>query len=81
MSTSRTAYIINTCSNSVDRDSSVGTATRYGLDGSRFESRWGQDFPHLFRLAVVPPSRLYSGYRVIPGGKAAGAWAKPPTPI
>jgi len=27
------------------RDSSVGIATRYGLDGPGIESRWGQDFP------------------------------------
>jgi len=29
--------------------------SRYGLDGSGIESRWGgRDFPHQFRLAVVP---------------------------
>jgi hypothetical protein len=28
----------------VGRDSSVGIATRYGLDGPGFESRWGRDF-------------------------------------
>jgi len=27
-----------------------------------------------------PPSLLYKGYRVFPGGKAAGAWRWPPTP-
>ena len=27
-----------------------------------------------------PPSVLYSGYRVFPGDKAAGAWRLPPTP-
>ena len=26
------------------------------------------------------PSLLYNGYRVFPGGKAAGAWCWPPTP-
>ena len=26
-----------------------------------------------------PPSLLYNGYRVIPGGKAAGTWRWPPT--
>jgi hypothetical protein len=31
----------------VDRDSSVGIATGYGLDGLGVESRWGRDFPHL----------------------------------
>jgi hypothetical protein len=28
------------------RDSSVGIATRYGLDGPGIESRWGREFPH-----------------------------------
>jgi hypothetical protein len=27
-----------------------------------------------------PPSLLYNGYRVFPGGKEAGAWCWPPTP-
>ena len=34
------------------RDTSVGIATRYGLDGPGIESRWGQDFPHLSRPAL-----------------------------
>jgi hypothetical protein len=29
----------------VGRDSSVGIATHYGLDGPGIESRWGRDFP------------------------------------
>ena len=32
----------------------VGIATAYGLDGPGIESRWGRDFPHLFRLALRP---------------------------
>jgi hypothetical protein len=36
------------------RDSSVGIATGYGLDGSGIESRWGRDFPHLFRPDLGP---------------------------
>ena len=56
------------------RDSSVGTATRYGLDGPRIESRWGEDFPHPSDRPWGPPSLLYSGYRVITRAKAAGAW-------
>ena len=28
-----------------------------------------------------PPSLLYNGYRAFRGGKAAGAWRLPPTPI
>jgi len=39
---------------SVGRDSAVGTATRYGLDGPGIESRWGRDFLHPSRLALGP---------------------------
>ena len=64
----------------VGRDSSVGIANRYGLDGPVMESRWGRGFPHPSRPAWGPPSPLYNGYRVCPGGKAAGAWRWLPTP-
>jgi hypothetical protein len=53
---------------------SVGTATRYGLDGPGIESRWKRDFSHLSRPA------LHNGYQVFPEGKAAGVWRWPPTP-
>ena len=57
------------------RDSSVGIATRYWLDGPGIKSRWGGE---IFRTRPErpwgPPSLLYNGYRVFPGGKAAGAW-------
>ena len=36
------------------RDSSVGIATRYGLDGPGIETRWGEDFPHPSRPALGP---------------------------
>ena len=36
------------------RDSSVGIATRYGLDGPEIESRWVQDFPHHSRPSLGP---------------------------
>jgi hypothetical protein len=36
------------------RDSSVGIATRYGLDSPEIASRWGRDFPYLSRLALEP---------------------------
>jgi hypothetical protein len=66
----------------VDRDSSVGIVTRYGLEGPGIESPWGggQIFrtrPDRFR---GPPSLLYNGYRVVAGCKAAEAWRWPPTP-
>jgi len=38
----------------VGRDSSVGTATRYGLDGPGIETRWGRDFLHPSRPALRP---------------------------
>ena len=34
------------------RDSVVGIATSYGLDGSGIESWWGRDFRHLSRLTL-----------------------------
>jgi hypothetical protein len=51
------------------RDSSVGIATRYGLEGPGIESRWGRDFPHLCRPAMGPtqPPRVFLGV------KAAGS--------
>ena len=65
----------------VGRDSSVGIATRYGLDGPGIESWCGGE---IFRTRpdrpCGPPSLLYNGYRVFPGCKAAGASCWPPTP-
>jgi hypothetical protein len=62
------------------RDSSVGIATRYGLEGRGIESRWGRDFLQPFRPALGPTSLLYNGFRVFLGGKAAGVWRWTPTP-
>ena len=67
--------------NSGSRDSSVGIATRYELDGPGIESRWGRNFPHSSRQALrptQPPIQWLSG---LSRGKAAGAWRWPPTPI
>ena len=36
------------------RDSAVGIATRYGLDGPGIESRWRRDFLHPSRPALGP---------------------------
>jgi len=61
---------------------SVSTATHYGLDGPGIESRWGRDFPHPSRPALgptQPPIQWILG--LSRGGKAAGAWRWPPTPI
>jgi hypothetical protein len=59
----------------VNRDSSVGTATGYGLNGPGNESLWGQNFPHLCRLAMwstQSPLKCVTGF--LPGSKAAGTW-------
>jgi len=57
------------------RDSSVGIATRYGLEGPGMDPGGVRDIPHLFRLALGPtnpPIQRVAG--LFPGGKAAGAW-------
>jgi hypothetical protein len=57
-------------------DCSIGTATRYGLDGPGIESRWGRDFsaPVQNGPGAHPASYIYNEHRIIPEGKAAGAW-------
>jgi hypothetical protein len=57
------------------RDNSVGIATRYRVDGAGIESRWGRDFPHPSRPALVPtqpPIQWLPG--LFSESKAAGAW-------
>jgi len=58
----------------------VGIATDYGLDDQGIESRWRRDFPHLSRPALRPPSLLYNGYRVFPGGKVRSWCDADPSP-
>jgi len=46
------------------RDSSVGIASRYGLDGPGIELLWGRDFPHPSRPALAytqPPVQWVPG--------------------
>jgi hypothetical protein len=51
---------------------------RYGLEGPGIESRWGGGGGEIFHSLPDrrwgPPSLLYNGYRVFPGGKAAEVW-------
>jgi hypothetical protein len=54
--------------------SSVGIVIDYRLDGPGIESGWRRDFSHSPDRPWGPPSLLYNGYRVFPGGEAAGAW-------
>jgi hypothetical protein len=49
--------------------SSVGIVTDYGLDGPGIESRLGEIFGTCPDWPWGPPSLLYNGYRVLPGGK------------
>ena len=69
------AYTDRTYSNNLRRDSSVGIATRSGLDAPRIASRWGRGFPHPSKPALgltqTPVQWVPSRYV---GGKAAGAW-------
>ena len=53
----------------MDRDSSVGVATRYGLDGPGVESRWGEIFLNRPHRSLCPLNLLYDGYQVFPGVK------------
>jgi hypothetical protein len=56
------------------RDSSVGLATRYGLEGSRIESQWGRDFQHPSKplLRLTHPHIQWTP-APLPGGKTAVA--------
>ena len=59
----------------------VGIATAYGLDGPGIESRWGEIFRTSPDRLWGPPSLLYNGYRVFPGGKVLpGRDADPSAP-
>ena len=58
----------------VGRDSAVGIATRYGLDGPGIESRWGGlDFPHPSRTDPGAHTASYTvGTGSFPGVKRPG---------
>jgi hypothetical protein len=62
--------------------SSVGIATRYGLDGPGIESRGGGE---IFRTCPdrpwAPPSLLYNEYRVFPGVKSGRSVTLTPHPL
>ena len=56
------------------RDSSVGIATRYGLDGPGSNPGGGEIFCTRPDRPCGLTSLLYNGHRFFPRGKAAGAW-------
>ena len=59
----------------------VGIATAYGLDGPGIESRWGEIFRTCPDRPWSPPSLLYKGYRVFPGGKVRPERDADPSPL
>jgi hypothetical protein len=59
----------------------VDIATSYGLDGPGIESRWCETFRTYSDRPWGPPSLLYNGYPVFPGGEERpGRAADRPTP-
>jgi len=55
----------------LNRDSSVGITTRYGLGGRRIEFRWRRDFLHPSRLALEPTQPPVQWVPdLFPGGKS-----------
>ena len=66
----------------VGRNSSVDTATSFGLDGPRIETRRVQGFPHpsIPVLGPIQP-RIPWVPGLFPGTKAAGGWYQTHTPI
>jgi len=67
----------------LEKDSSVGIETFYGLDGPGIGSRWGWDFKSPVQTGpggAQPPSCRRSPY-VLLGGNATGVWRWPSTHI
>ena len=54
------------------RDSTVGIAPCYGLDGQGSNPCGVEIFPTRPDWPWGPPNLLYNGYRIFPGGKMAG---------
>jgi hypothetical protein len=69
--------LVNICGLILGRYSLIGIASRYGLNGPGIESRWGARSS----APVETHVGAHRGYRGIHGGKAAGAWLLPPSPI
>jgi hypothetical protein len=66
-------FLKNWCYTCKGRDSVVGIATRYGLDGPGIESRWGRDFSQPSRPALGPTQPPINGYWFsFPGVKRPG---------
>ena len=61
-------------------DSSVGIATGYGLDGPGSNPGVVKIFRNFPDRPWGPPSLLYNGYRVFPGGKERPGCDADPSP-
>ena len=65
----------------VDRDSSVGIATRYGLDGTGIESRWEARFSAPIQTdSRAHPASYTMGAGSFPGVKIPGHGVDYPPP-
>jgi len=65
----------------VGRDSSVGIATRYGLDGPGIESRWGERFSASVQTGPGShPASYTMGTGSFPGVKRPGRGVDHPSP-
>jgi hypothetical protein len=66
-------YYYSMKDNMMGRDSVVGIATCYGLDGPGIEHQWRRDFPDHPDRPRDTPSLLYNGYQLsFPGIKRPG---------
>jgi len=64
------------------RDSAVGIATSYGLEGPGIESWWRRDFTHPSRLALVPTQPpIHREPGLFPGVKRPGLGVGHPPPL
>ena len=68
------------CAKICGLDSSVVIATGYRLDGPGIESQGGEIFHTCPDRPWGPPSLLYNGYRVFPGGKERPGRDADPSP-
>ena len=63
------------------RDSSVGIASGYGLDGPRIEFPWGRDFPRLSRPVLGPTQPPVQWVPGFPGCKERPGRDADPLPL